>query len=325
MAPRPRRRFGTWLSLLAALAMVGCDSTPTMHSFIDKITGSADSCSTQRESLESYGNYFAQNMVVGAATAATIATVIGVVTHQSTTTTLAMAATAATIGAAGGYWKSVSDKSTNMDARRQLVQGDVKAENQKIDGAQQAFNQLIDCRRKQAADLKADVSAGRVSRADGDKQMSEIRARYNDDIEIAKRINSNMAEHTANLEYANEQLKPQPYVTTHSAVVYASQNNSSAQVTTLKAQTTVSGAAIDQNWVKVTLAGGRTGYVQTGDVQLQAEKLVQSKKTRQTTPPAAKGDPVAEGVFTNLSKRQDFDDSVQVASTDNSGFQLSGG
>lgn len=325
MAKRPRRRIGTCLALLAALTMVSCDSTPTVHSFFDKFAGSSDSCGAQRQDLESYGNYFAQNMVVGAATGAAAATPIGVVTHQSVSTTVAMAAAAATIGAAGGYWKSVSEKNANMDARRNLVQTDVQAENQKVDGAQQAFNRLLDCRRKQAADLRADVSAGRVSQADGVKQMSDIRARYTDDVEIARRINANMADHAANLEYANEQLKPQPYVTTHSTVIYANQSNTAAQVSTLKAQTTVSGAAIDKNWIKVTLSGGRTGYVQTSDVELQAERLVKEKKTRQAPPASAKGDPVAEGVFTNLSKRADFDDSVQVASANSSGFELSGG
>jgi hypothetical protein len=296
-----------------------------MHSFFDKLGGAPDSCHAQRQDLESYGNYFAQNMVVGAAAGAAAATLIGVATHQSVSTTVAMVVGAATIGAAGGYWQSVSEKNANMAARRQLVTSDVQAENKQVDGAQLAFNRLLDCRRKQAADLRADVSAGRVSQADGTKQMSEIRARYTDDVEIARRINANMGDHAANLEYANEQLKPQPYVTTHSAVVYASQNNTAAQVSTLKAQAVVSGAAVDKNWIKVTLSGGRTGYVQTSDVELQAEKLVKEKKTRQTPPASAKGDPVAEGVFTNLSKRQDFDDSVQVASANSSGFELSGG
>jgi len=321
----PRRRILPFLALVAALATVSCDSTPTFHSIIDKISGAPDSCHAQRQDLESYGNYFAQNMVVGAATGAAAATLIGVVTHQSVSTTVAMAVGAATIGAAAGYWESVSQKNTNMAARRQLVQTDVQAENQKVDGAQQAFNRLLDCRRKQAADLRADVSAGRVSHADGASQMDDIRKRYTDDVEIARHINANMADHAANLEYANEQLKPQPYVTTHATVVYASQSNTAAQVLTLKAQAVVSGAAIDKNWVKVTLSGGRTGYIQTSDVELQAERLAKDKKTRQAPPASTKGDPVAEGVFTNLSKRQDFDDSVQVASANSSGFELSGG
>ncbi len=318
----PARRLWPCLALVAALTTVGCDSTPTMHSFFDR---APDTCHDQRQDLDSYGNYFAQNMIVGAASGAAAATLLGVVTHQSVSTTVAMAAAAATIGAAAGYWQSVSQKNASLEARRRLVQTDVQAENKKVDGAQAAFNRLLDCRRKQAADLKADVAAGRVSHSDGEKQMAEIKARYTDDVEIGRRINANMADHAANLEYANEQLKPQPYVTTQPTVVYASESTGAAHVASFKSQTTISGAAVDQNWVKVTLAGGRTGYVQTSDVELQAAKLTKDKKTRQAPPAADKGDPVAEGVFTNLSKRADFDDSVQVAAANNSGFELSGG
>jgi len=155
--------------------------------------------------------------------------------------------------------------------------------------------------------------------------MAQIRSRFDEDVKTGRDINSNMADHAASLEYANQQFKPQPYVTQGTTTVYSDSNLGSAKLQTLKADAVVSGAAIDDKWVKITLANKRTGYVQASDVALQAAEVAKNKKTRHTPPASAKGDPVAEGCFTNLSKRQDFDDSVQVASTNTSGFELSGG
>ncbi len=284
-----------------------------------------DTCRDQRKALQSYGNYFEQNMLVGAGAGALTATAVAVATHQSVKATIVEAFAGLMIGAAAGYWESVQQKASNTQARYRLVQDDIQGENAKVDGVQHAFNTLIDCRRKQAAKLRADVAAGRVSHDDGTKQMNQIKARYDDDIAIARRIDSNIADHTANLEYASEQFKPQPYVVLRPTIVYADKSSGSAKLTSYRENAVISAAAIDSSWVKVTLSGKRTGYVQAADVKLQAATLVANKKSRQAPPASAKGDPVAEGVFTNLSKRADFDDSVQVASSNTSGFELSGG
>ncbi len=316
-------RFRIGIAFFAVAMTAGCSSSPTIHSFFDNEAN--DSCRDQRAALQSYGDYFANNMLVGGAIGAAAGGLVGVVTHQSLQATLADAFAGFTIGAAVGYWESVQQKDATMAARQRQVQTDVTAENAKVNGAQQAFNTLVDCRRGQAATLRADVAAGRVTSADGAKAMATIKARFDDDIAIARKVNTNIATHSANLEYANEQFKPQPYVTVRSATVFADQSADSAKVTTLKAEAIVSGAAVDDKWIKVALSGKRTGYVQATDVVLEAARRVQNKKTRATPPPSAKGDPVAEGVFTNLSKQADFDDSVQVASSDTSGFELSGG
>jgi hypothetical protein len=324
MALSWRRAVSCIVILAVALTTASCDTmnVPSVHYLLD--TG-PDSCGDQRKALDSYGNYFARDMVAGAAAGALVAGGTALILHRDFKTSVMIILTGLAIGAAGGYWKSVTDKETNMQARYRLVEKDVQAENTKVDGAHQAFNRLVDCRRRQAVQIRADVKAGRLSHDDGDKQIKEVRARYDDDIAIANGINKDMASHAANLEYANEQFKPQPYVTVHPAIVYADKNTGSANLSSYKTGAVISGAAIEKNWIKVTLSGGRPGYVQASDVELQAARLAKDKKTRQAPPAAAKGDPVAEGVFTNLSKRADFDDSVQVAAANTSGFELSGG
>jgi hypothetical protein len=317
----PRLRICIAFFVVAMAA--ACSSSPTLHSFFDNEAD--DSCRDQRAALQSYGDYFANNMLIGGAIGAATGGLLGVATHQSVHTTLTEAFAGFAIGAAAGYWESVQQKDATMVARQRQVQTDVKAENAKVDGAQQAFNRLVSCRRRQAATLRADVAAGRVARADGAKTMATIKARFDDDIEIARKIDANIATHSANLEYANEQIKPQPYVTIRASTVFADKSTGSAKVTTLNAEAIVSGAAVDDKWVKVTLSGKQTGYVQATDVVLQAAHLAENKKTRATPPASATGNPVSEGVFTNLSKQADFNDSVQTASANTSGFELSGG
>lgn len=318
-APRATERLA--FSLGACVILVGLSGCDTAQNLLD----SNDVCRDQRAALRSYGDYFAQDMMVGGAIGAVTGAVVGVVTHQSTGTTLGLAAGGLAIGAGAGYWAAVEQKNADTAARQRAVLSDVDANNAKIDGAQAAFNDLIRCRQQEAAHLRADVAAGRISQTDGGKQMADIRSRYDDDIALGKKVGANIADHSAALEFADEQLKPQPYVTQHAAPIYATKDQAAAKIETLRSGAVISGAAVDSTWVKVTLARGHTGYMLASDLKLQAEIIVANRARRHSPPPSAKGDPVAEGCFTNLSKRADFDDSVQTASTNTSGFELSGG
>ena len=314
--------------VLVVIPAVGCEQVKQLPTTISNMMDSdaGDSCHDQRKALESYGNYFAHDMAVGAAAGVASGVLLVLVTRpKNANVAIAEIFSGLVIGAAAGYWGALKQQNADMQARAKQMQSDITADNSQIDGAQKTFNELLDCRRKQAADLRADVAAGRTSRDDGVKQMATIRSRYDEDVKIGRDINANMADHAASLEYANQQFKPQPYVTLRDTAVYSDSNAGSAKLASFKAQAVVTGAAVDDKWVKVTLSNKRTGFVQASDVVLQAAEVAKNKKTRHTPPASTKGDPVAEGCFTNLSKRQDFDDSVQVASSNTTGFELSGG
>jgi hypothetical protein len=317
----PRTTKGFTISLAAVGLIVSLTSCDTAQGLMD----SNDVCRDQRAALRSYGDYFAQDMLIGAGIGAAAGAIVGVATHQSTGTTLGIVAGGAAIGAGAGYWAAVQQKNADMGARERQVTSDIQAQNAKIDNAQAAFNKLLDCRHQEAAHLRADVAAGRISQTDGAKQMADIRSRYESDIDLAKHVDSGIQAHGDQLEFANEQIKPQPFVVKNSASIYATQSDSSATLEHLRTGAVISGAAVDSNWVKVTLGRGRTGYMRAGDLELETAEQVRNRARRHSPPPSAKGDPVAEGCFTNLSKRADFDDSVQTASNNTSGFELSGG
>ena len=178
-------------------------------------------CRDQRAALRSFGDYFAQDILIGGGIGAAAGAIVGAATHQSVGTTLGLTAGGFAIGAGAGYWAAVEQKNADTAARQRQVLTDIDADNAKIDNAQTAFNSSVRCRQQEAARLKADVAAGRLSQTDGGKQMADIRSRYDDDVALGKKIGANIGTHSADLEFANEQLKPQPYVTRHSAPVYA--------------------------------------------------------------------------------------------------------
>jgi hypothetical protein len=307
-------------SLGTCAILIGLISCDTAQSILD----SNDVCRDQRAALRSYGDYFAQDILIGGGIGAAAGAVVGAATHQSIGTTLGLAAGGFAIGAGAGYWAAVEQKNADTGARQRQVLSDVDANNAKIDSAQAAFNNLVNCRRQEAAHLRADVAAGRISQTDGGKQMADIRSRYDDDVALGKKVGANIATHSADLEFASEQLKPQPYVTLHAAAIYATKDQTSAKLENLRSGAVIPGATVDTTWVRVTLSRGRTGYMLASDLELQAASIAANKARRHSPPPSAKGDPVAEGCFTNLSKRADFDDSVQTASTNTSGFEISG-
>jgi hypothetical protein len=308
------------LGLIACIGAGLLTSCDTAQNFLDR----DDVCRDQRAALRSYGDYFAQDILIGGAIGAAVGGIAGAATHQSLGTTLGLTAAGFAVGAGAGYWAAVEQKNSDMASRQRQVTSDIKADNEKIDGAQAAFNKLLDCRRQEAGRLRLDVANGRVSQTDGGKRMADIRSRYDDDVALAKNVGGNIATHSADLEFADEQLKPQPYETKNAAPIYATMDKNSAKIENLRSGAVIPGAAVDTTWVKVTIARGRTGYMLASDLELQAETIARNKQRRHSPPPAVKGDPVAEGVFTNLSKRADFDDSVQVASANTSGFELSG-
>src|ERR1700759_1619827 len=85
---------GIALSLAACAVLLSLTSCDTAQSFLER----DDVCRDQRAALRSYGDYFAQDILVGGVIGAAVGTVVGVATHQSTGTTAAVAARGFAVG-----------------------------------------------------------------------------------------------------------------------------------------------------------------------------------------------------------------------------------
>lgn len=303
-----------------------------------------DVCYQQRTALRSEGNFFAQSIVKGLLGGAAIGGLGGLLVGRSAESAVKGALAGALVGAAAGYWSALQRENTDRQALVSKFVGDVTQENQQIDRAQAAFDRLVQCRREQAAQVRADVAAGRITPDEGNQRMAAVRAAYESDLQLARKVSQGIHEHSDSLAYANEQLKPQPYVVVASAPVYAEATETSAPVaTSLRAQTVVEGAAYQDQWVKVTAPGGQTGYVKKDAVKLKALQEIEAKaaaakkaapkpkataaqkpapvKPKPVEPPRT-GDQLTDGVYTNIAKRQDFQTSVEVAEEVKSEFEL---
>ena len=149
------RSFSSLCAAALVDSLTSCDTAQNLQD-------TNDVCRDQRAALRSYGDYFAEDMLIGGGIGAAAGAIVGAATHQSVGTTLGLAAGGAAIGAGAGYWAAVQQKNADIGSRARQVTSDINTQNAKIDGAQAAFIKLLDCRRQEAALLRADVTAGRL-------------------------------------------------------------------------------------------------------------------------------------------------------------------
>jgi len=84
---------------------------------------------------------------------------------------------------------------------------EIESDRTRIEQVTVTFNDLLACRRREAAALKSDVSAGRTSRSYGQEQMAQLRALVEEDLVTAREINETLRERTAEFELSTEKAK----------------------------------------------------------------------------------------------------------------------
>jgi len=194
------------LATVASLILPGCT---TQNERIGSDDGS-DRCRPQRVALDSTGNYFAEDMIKGAAIGAVSGALLGALTGGSNAGRNALigGAAGAAVGAAGGYWASLQQQNKDQASLLTSISNDLSRENDQIDKTQLAFAQLNDCRRDEANRVRADLAAGRLTRPQAEQAMIGVKARAAEDLRIARQINTKIEERSANFQFANEQVNP---------------------------------------------------------------------------------------------------------------------
>lgn len=194
------------LATVAALALPGCT---TQSERIGADDGS-DRCRPQRVALDSTGNYFAEDIIKGAAIGAVGGALLGALTGGSNAGRNALigGVAGAAVGAAGGYWASLQQQNKDQASLLTSISNDLSRENDQIDRTQLAFAQLNDCRRDEANRVRADLAAGRLTRPQAEQAMVGVKARAAEDLRIARQINAKLEERGANFQFANEQVNP---------------------------------------------------------------------------------------------------------------------
>ena len=280
MVMRTLSKKAMLLATVASLALVGCT---TQNERIGADDGS-DRCRPQRVALDSTGNYFAEDIVKGAAIGAVGGALIGALTGGSNAGRNALIGglAGAAAGAAGGYWASLQQQNKDQASLLTSISNDLSRENDQIDKTQLAFAQLNDCRRDEANRVRADLAAGRLTRPQAEQAMAGVKARAAEDLRIARQINAKLEERGANFQFANEQVNPPAPAPVAAAPAPAPSRAPTAQAAPRPAP------------------------------QQAAPQLPRDPQKAQ----------VAQATSTNLAKREQFAQSVQTAQANQSAFEL---
>ncbi|MGE0716152.1 MAG: YMGG-like glycine zipper-containing protein [Alphaproteobacteria bacterium] len=329
-----RARMPVVVLLTAALILPACT---TQSQRIGADDGS-DVCRPQRAALDSTGDYFAEDMVKGAAIGAVGGALLGAVTggRNAGRNALIGAALGAAVGAAGGYWASKMQQEQSRDRLYSSVASDLSRENQQLDATQLAFDHLVDCRRNEASRIRSALVTGQVSRLQAEGMMADVRRRYAEDIQIAQRISGRVSERSANFQFANEQINPQPYYVQMATPMRVRPESNAGSMGMLQAGTYVYASREDDRWMRVDHQSGPgfvpietlVAYVEPQQQQARpgARPAPQQQAVRRPPPPR-RADPqqqqVASATSTNLAKRDQFQRSVQTAQANSSAFELS--
>lgn len=296
--PTSLGRRSVALAVSGALLLAGCT---TQSQRIGADDGS-DVCRPQRVALDSTGNYFGEDLVKGVAIGAVGGALIGGLATGNARGAIAGALAGGAAGAAVGYWQAKVQQEKDQASLLRGIAADLTRENDSIDKTQLAFNQLIDCRKGEASRIRGELTAGRLTRPQAETAMAGVRQRYEQDIKIAQAISDKVQDRGANFLYANEQVNgPLPSAAAAPAP---------ARVASAPAPTTGNAA--------------RPAQAQARPTQ---NRPAPAPTTAQRQTPATANDrsSVQTATATNLAKRDQLTQSVQVAQSNQSAFDLSAG
>ncbi|MCW3476867.1 SH3 domain-containing protein [Limobrevibacterium gyesilva] len=169
---------------------------------------STDPCRAQLVALDSTGNYFGTQILTGAAVGAVAGGALGALIGRDWKGALIGAAAGGALGAAGGYWSALQQQQHDQAGMFTQVSSDLARENTNIDRTQQAFDQLMDCRFRQAQAIRVDYKAGRIDRSLAEARMGTVKQHVQHDLALAKQINGQIQGRSEQFEVAADNLAP---------------------------------------------------------------------------------------------------------------------
>lgn len=327
-------RLRRGLAVLTAGAMLaGC--VTTRDSRIGNDAG--DGCRTQLVALDSTGNFFAADMLRGAAIGAVGGAALGALLAAATGQRGSGIAAGAGIGAVAGgvvggtagYLSARQQQATDQASLNLAVANDLATENAQLDRTQLAFDQLMDCRFNTAQQIRADLGAGRMSRPQAEAAMAELRNRTQRDIQLANTINGQIGRRGAEFDTAIETVAPgvkQAAAAPKPAVPARPRAPVALRLRPDPASPEVARVSVRD---AVTLRPGRDGFTQvetTSGVRgyAPAQSFPEAAQLPEASPVAAQGGDVRSLAASNIARRDNFAESVGAATrlTEGQGFEL---
>lgn len=301
----------------------------------------SDVCRAQLVQLDSTGNYFAEDMIRGAALGAAGGAIVGGLVAAArggrSNQVLAGAGIGAVVGgvggAAAGYFSARRQQFNDQAQLNQAIAQDVSTENQQIDRSQRAFDLLLDCRMATAARIRSDFAARRISREQAQGGLQNVRDRLRNDVAVAQRINQQMGTRGAEYDTAFTEVapaartqagarvgRPAPVTTARAIPLRLRPDANAPEFTQVSARERVTVRPAHSGYALVETESGVRGYAPAALFGGAA-----GAQSRQASPNAAPvtGD-VRQLAATNIARRDNFAESVATANAAASGqgFEL---
>jgi hypothetical protein len=201
----PRQPHRILAVITSAVLLTGCVTTRSDRIGADD---GSDSCRQQVVALDSTGNFFAEDMLRGAAFGAVGGAALGGIIGGNWRSALIGAAAGAATGAAGGYLAALQQRNADQSGIRTSLVSDLSRENAELDRTQLAFNQLMDCRFQQAREVREAHRQGRLPRGTAEAELANLRARTQRDIALARSIDQRIGTRGAEFDTAIESVAP---------------------------------------------------------------------------------------------------------------------
>ena len=347
----PRTGYAIWLRRgVSVIAITGllCGCAPGAFTTQSQRIGpddGTDACRPQLVALDSTGNFFGADIVQGTAVGAGIGALTGGLIGGLVTGNwrgaafgaLAGGITGGVIGGSNAYWSALQKQQMDQAALYSRVSLDLQQENVQIDKTQLAFDQLADCRFRQAQAINADYASHGIDRATAEAAMAAVRQRAAKDIALAKLINQQIQDRGQQFGVASSNIDPGAAA----AIAASNQTETGSAVVRVAAPIKLKpdpGApeiAQLRPYEQVTVSSGRNGYalVQTASGQqgyVSASDLQGAGGRRSigvpTTAPIATSSDVRTLAGSNAARRDDFAQSVAVTEkAQATGFELAAG
>lgn len=329
-------------SLLVSCAMLtGCASGQfsTQSSRIGPDDGT-DSCRPYLVALDSTGNYFGTDILTGAAVGAAGGATLGALLGGNLKSALIGGTAGAAAGAAAGYWTALQQQSQDQAVLRTRVSGDISRDNAEIDKTQDAFNQLTDCRVRQANAIRAAYRAHSIDRPTAVAQLLVVKQRAMHDTEVAQQIEGQIQDRSAQFQDAADHLAPgtsqavaaadqprpsRPATVRRAAPLKLRPDPAAPDVTSLPAGDRVTVASGRGDYALVETTGGERGYTPFADLAGPGANARAEATSPMSGAQGSGGGDVRTLAGSNAARRDQFAESVSVSKQEAAtGFDLSG-
>jgi len=192
-----------------------------------------DSCALERTQFADARNYFTARIVegalIGGAAGAAGGALIGAMAHNAGAGALIGLGAGALAGGAYGYYSTMNERYKDQETMTRAINADLTKEGEQIDRTTATFARLRECRFNKAAQIKAQLRAKQITRAEAEAQLKYQGDRFNEEIALARQYGINMQKRGDEFRDAAENLQRNDPTLTAATTPRAKRNATPAQ------------------------------------------------------------------------------------------------